>query len=103
MSVKPNIQARAGRGSLHPVVSCVGTQPPAGYVAWHIWAEAHYKAGIRQTRCPQCQLWNFPQEMSAVKYTSSATTTKWGKTKVTVTGSICNKCAANTKSSQPGT
>ena len=78
-----------------PYVSCVGTQPPAGYVDWHNWAEAQYKAGIRQTRCPQCQLWNFPQEMSAVKYTISATTTKWGNTKVTVTGNICNKCAAN--------
>ncbi len=40
----------------------VGTLPPAGYVAWHYWAEDQHKGGLRQKQCPTCGLWKFPQE-----------------------------------------
>lgn len=40
-----------------------GSQPPYGYVAWHGWAEAQHKHGLRQTQCQECGLWNFPQEL----------------------------------------
>lgn len=40
----------------------VGSQPPEGYVAWHEWAAAQAKGGLRQKQCPTCGLWRFPQE-----------------------------------------
>jgi hypothetical protein len=40
----------------------VGTLPPAGYVAWHYWAEDQHKGGLRQRQCKTCGLWKFPQE-----------------------------------------
>lgn len=40
----------------------VGTQPPKGYIEWHLWAEAQQKAGLRQRQCPTCKLYRFPQE-----------------------------------------
>jgi hypothetical protein len=39
-----------------------GSQPPQGYVAWHEWAAAQAKAGLKQQKCPQCEHWFFPQE-----------------------------------------
>ena len=39
-----------------------GDPPPSGYMAWHDWAYAQHKAGLRQRQCPECQLWLFPQE-----------------------------------------
>lgn len=41
----------------------VGSPPPGGYISWHRWAEAQYKGGLRQSQCPVCGLWAFPQEM----------------------------------------
>ena len=40
-----------------------GDQPPQGYVAWHAWAEVQYKAKLRQSLCPKCCKWVFPQEI----------------------------------------
>jgi hypothetical protein len=42
-----------------------GSPAPAGYVAWHEWAEAQYAHGLKQTQCPCCKLWFFPQESHA--------------------------------------
>ena len=39
-----------------------GDPRPDGYVAFFEWAEVQEKAGIKQTRCPKCHLWHFPQE-----------------------------------------
>ena len=39
-----------------------GSQPPNGYIAWHSWAEAQHKAGLRQSWCVHCELWKYPQE-----------------------------------------
>ena len=40
----------------------VGSQPPAAYCAWHSWAGAQHRGGLRQAMCPVCGLWRFPQE-----------------------------------------
>ena len=84
------------------IVSCtssveVGSKPPAGYVAWHKWAEVQYKAGLRQTRCGRCGLHRYPQEMSKQTVTHKATTHKYGGRVVVTTMPICNECAANTE------
>lgn len=34
-----------------------------GYIQWHEWAEKQTKKGIKQTQCPQCHLWFFPEEL----------------------------------------
>lgn len=47
-----------------------GDQPPSGYIAWHSWADAQHKAGLRQARCGQCALWKFPQELSSKELVS---------------------------------
>lgn len=39
-----------------------GCAPPSGYIAWHSWAEAQHKYGLRQKQCSRCRLWFFPQE-----------------------------------------
>lgn len=40
----------------------VGDPSPQGYSEWHEWAEIQYKGGLRQTLCPVCARWFFPQE-----------------------------------------
>ena len=40
-----------------------GEQAPQGYLAWHEWAWAQHKAGLRQTQCGCCGLWYYPQEL----------------------------------------
>lgn len=39
-----------------------GDPPPQGYMEWDEWARVQIKAGLRQTQCPRCSLWLFPQE-----------------------------------------
>src|SRR5689334_5000997 len=41
-----------------------GSQPHSGYIAWHEWAAAQIKSGLRQRRCKLCSLFRFPQEMT---------------------------------------
>ena len=41
-----------------------GDQAPSGYLAWHEWAQAQHKAGLRQKACGKCGLWFFPQQLS---------------------------------------
>jgi len=45
----------------------VGSQAPEGYRQWHEWAEVQYKAGLRQTMCPGCKKFMFPQEVDEHK------------------------------------
>ena len=73
-----------------------GSQPPAGYLDWHEWAEVQHKAGLRQKECALCGKWKYPQELSGQ-------TTEWtGKTRggqeVRLVGPVCNACVlpANT-------
>lgn len=40
----------------------VGSMPPLGYLAWHEWADAQVKGGLKQSQCKECGLWYFPQE-----------------------------------------
>lgn len=35
-----------------------------GYIAWHNWADEMAKKKIKQTRCPHCKLYFFPEEMN---------------------------------------
>lgn len=44
----------------------MGDPAPNGYLAWHEWAEAQHKAGLRQTTCPACGKWRFPSQYSEV-------------------------------------
>ena len=39
-----------------------GDPRPEGYNAWHEWAEAQHKAGLRQSQCKKCHRWHFPHE-----------------------------------------
>lgn len=41
-----------------------GDPAPTGYLDWHEWAGVQRKAGLRQTQCPKCAKWQFPQELS---------------------------------------
>ena len=42
-----------------------GDPRPDGYLEWHAWATVQYIAGLRQTQCPECGRWRFPQEACA--------------------------------------
>lgn len=66
-----------------------GDPAPKGYVQWHEWADAQYEGGLRQTQCPICNLWRFPQELSTREH-------KWvgrkrGR-KVNLSAFVCLKC-----------
>lgn len=41
-----------------------GDPRPEGYMEWNEWARVQHKAGLRQTKCRQCGLWRYPQELS---------------------------------------
>ena len=38
-----------------------GDPEPKGYLEWHEWARVQQRAGLRQTQCPRCEKWLFPQ------------------------------------------
>lgn len=40
-----------------------GCPRPAGYLAFHEWAEAQYAHGKRQDQCQRCRKWHFQWEM----------------------------------------
>ena len=67
-----------------------GDQAPEGYLAWHEWAEAQHKAGLRQKQCGRCGLWRYPQELSDKSDRMEAQTRK-GEL-VTVITPVCLKC-----------
>lgn len=45
-----------------PTVFKKGDPRPEGYMAWQDWALVQDKAGLRQSLCPTCHKWRFPQE-----------------------------------------
>lgn len=58
---------RRGNRTFHAKAAFeVGSQPPSGYVAWHEWAAAQGRGGLRQRQCRNCGRWRFPQEMAQV-------------------------------------
>lgn len=67
-----------------------GVQAPEDYLAWHEWAEAQHKSGLRQKKCGRCGLWRYPQELSE-KYDRMEAQTRKGVT-VTVITPVCLKC-----------
>jgi len=42
-----------------------GDPAPEGYIAWHSWADVQHKAGLGQSVCSRCSLYQFPQELDA--------------------------------------
>lgn len=71
-----------------------GDLPPddsAGYLAWHEWADAQRKAGIRQKPCASCGGWKTPQEMSGRAQEFSAFDS-FGR-KVIYGGNVCSDCS----------
>lgn len=68
-----------------------GDQAPDGYLAWHDWAEAQHKAGLRQKECAKCGRWKYPQELSG--QTAEYTGTTRGGQEVRMVGVVCNACA----------
>lgn len=71
-----------------------GSMPPTGYIAWHAWAEAQHKAGLRQVRCGRCVRYKYPQELSKIVDVGEATTRKRGGSVVLVRSPVCLGCAA---------
>jgi hypothetical protein len=69
----------------------VGARPPSGYIAWQEWAEAQYKAGLRQETCCRCGKWKFPQELSETVIETTAHTRSGDKVKLR--SKVCLKCA----------
>jgi hypothetical protein len=65
MGDMPCIPIRGGilctRGSDHTRFKA-GEPPPQGYIAWHEWAAAQYRGGLRQSPCGGCGQLLFPQE-----------------------------------------
>ena len=50
------------RLSTEPLPYKVGDPPPAGYIARYEWAQVQLRGGLRQSKCPHCLRWRFPQE-----------------------------------------
>lgn len=42
-----------------------GCPRPFGYAAFFDWAAAQFGHGLKQSRCPKCLRWTFPQENCA--------------------------------------
>jgi hypothetical protein len=77
-----------------------GDQPPEGYLAWHEWAEAQHKAGLRAKQCGRCGLWRYPQELSPTIDSAELKHMRKGKiAQVTVVTPVCNTC--NKPTTQP--
>jgi hypothetical protein len=72
------------------VAGVVGSQPPQGYIAWHEWADAQHKGGLRQKQCGVCGLWRFPQEMSGKFHVSHPE--RSDGTKIRISSPICKAC-----------
>jgi predicted transcriptional regulator len=68
-----------------------GDPAPDGYLAWHEWAEAQHKAGLRQKQCGRCGLWRYPQELSDQIDRCEMQSRKGP---VIVETAVCVKCAA---------
>lgn len=74
-----------------------GDPAPDGYLAWHEWAEAQHKAGLRQKQCGRCGLWHYPQELSDQ---IDRCEMKSRKGPVTMESAVCLKCAAAPSTAQ---
>ncbi|TVO55356.1 hypothetical protein [Denitromonas halophila] len=76
-----------------------GDPAPDGYLAWHEWAEAQHKAGLRQKQCGRCGLWRYPQELSDAIDRHEL---KSRKGPVFVESPVCLKCMpANVRAKAP--
>ena len=67
-----------------------GDPAPAGYLAWHEWADVQHKAGLRQKECGRCGKWKYPQELSNQTHRYTAHT-KLGRA-VELVSAICRDC-----------
>lgn len=67
-----------------------GEPAPEGYLAWHEWADAQWRAGLRQVQCAGCGLWRFPQEMSGEVVRRGYRTNAGGV--IESAGPLCSTC-----------
>lgn len=67
-----------------------GGPPPSSYLAWHEWAEAQWKAGLRQKECGRCGKWKFPQELSGEEDEMRAF--KSDGSPVVLVSPVCSEC-----------
>lgn len=70
-----------------------GDPEPEGYLNWHAWAEAQHKAGLRQTQCPKCCLWKYPQSLSTREVKWQTATRRRGGLAKEHSAFACLKCA----------
>lgn len=47
---------------METIQKCKHKQKQLRYLQWFEWAEKLTKKGIKQTKCPICKLWLFPEE-----------------------------------------
>jgi hypothetical protein len=67
---------------IHVIPTYRGGDPaPTGDLEWHEWARAQLRAGLRQSKCPKCGRYKFPQELSGEHMLGG--------------GLICNECFMN--------
>jgi hypothetical protein len=62
----------------------------SGYLAWHEWAEAQYKAGLSQCPCGRCGKWKFPEELSSLINRNTLQSRQGPVERVTT---VCLSCA----------
>lgn len=67
------------------------SQPPAGYMERHEWAQVQLRAGLRQKLCGFCSLWKFPQELVGDAIVTQAETSRG--TKVNQIWHVCEECS----------
>ena len=60
--MKPKPEIVFLEGFEEPKVGDPHPGPNCGYAHFHAWAEAQIKGGLKQTYCPRCRVWLFPQE-----------------------------------------
>lgn len=68
----------------------VGDTMPDGYIARQEWADAHFKAGLKQEICCHCCAWFFPHQLSDRRIISKAWT-RMG-VEVEMKSRICLEC-----------
>jgi len=57
------------------------------------WAETQIRGGLKETQCPSCNRWKFPQEMSKIIKKEFAVSKTMKSPIYRIKLNICKKCA----------